>query len=185
MARSRTKERDRTKTRAVRLIAPLVLIGLSIAGCGGGGKTNEGSQAKAAYIARADRICETEQAKRERLERRVGDLAPITPDETHVVAQLLRKAGDELTIEVGRLRALSAPVDPGTPASLLSILNDQTVHLQGWANAYDHRNAAGIRGFQVRIAEDSAKAAAIARHYGFQVCGDPGNGNPGNPTRFR
>ncbi len=102
------------------------------------------------------------------------------------MAQLLRRAGDELTIEVGRLRGLRPPAaDTRTPASLLSILDDQIVHLHGWANAYDKRNTAGIRGFQARIAEDSAKAAAIAQHYGFQVCGSPGTGNPGNLTRFR
>ena len=42
-----------------------------------------------------------------------------------------------------------------------------------------------IRRLQARIAEDSAKASAIAQHYGFQVCGKPGNGNTGNLTRFR
>ena len=89
-------------------------------------------------------------------------------------------------VEVRRLRALPPPAgDTRTPGSLLSFLDDQVTHLSGWANAYDHRNAIEIRGFQARIADDTAKASAIAKHYGFQVCGSPGNGNTGNLTGFR
>jgi hypothetical protein len=171
-----------------RLVVALVLfVGLAIAGCGGGGpKTSGDSPSKAEYIAQADRICETAQTKRERLESLVADLAPITPDETHRVAQLLRRAGDELTLEVKSLRALRPPAAGArTPGSLLSILDDQITHLDGWADAYDDRNARRIRSFQARIADDTAKASAIAQHYGFQVCGNPGNGNTGNLTRFR
>jgi hypothetical protein len=165
----------------------VLAVGLAIAGCGGGGtKTTTNSSSKAEYIARADAICETDQAKRERLERRAADLAPITPAETHEVAQLLRRASDDLAVEVGRLRALHPPgPDTRTPGSVLSILDDQIDHLNGWAEAYDRRNASGIRAFQARIAEDSDKASALAEHYGFKVCGDPGSANTGNLTRFR
>ena len=170
-----------------RLAALILVAGLAIAGCGGGGTTTTvNTRSKAEYIARADRICETAQAKRERLEGRVADLTPISPGETHQVAQLLRRAADVLMVEVGRLRALPPPAgDTRTPGSLLSFLDDQVTHLNGWANAYDRRNATEIRGFQARIADDTAKASAIAQHYGFQVCGNPGNGNTGNLTRFR
>ncbi len=164
-----------------------VVAGVAIAGCGGGGsETTASSPGKDEYIARADRICETAQAKRERLEGRAADLAPITPDETHEVAQLLRRAGDVLRVEIRRLRALGPPAsDAESPSSLLSILDDEVAHLDGWAGAYERRSATEIRGFQARIADDSAKAGAIAQHYGFKVCGSPGDGNTGNLTRFR
>jgi hypothetical protein len=170
-----------------RLAALILVAGLAFAGCGGGGTTTTvTTQSKAEYIARADRVCETAQAKRERLEGRVAEMTAISPGETHQVAQLLRRAADVLMVEVRRLRALTPPAgDSRTPGSLLSFLDDQITHLSGWANAYDRRNATEIRGFQARIADDTAKASAIAKHYGFQVCGSPGNGNTGNLTRFR
>jgi hypothetical protein len=53
---------------------------LAIAGCGSdGGKSDAVEPAKMAYVAQADGICERQQAKREELEGRVGDLAPMTP----------------------------------------------------------------------------------------------------------
>jgi hypothetical protein len=164
-----------------------VLLALAIVGCGGGGtKTSTEGPAKAAYISKADAICRPVQARRQELERRVADLGAITADETHEVARLLRRAGDDLRTEVRRLRALRPPAsDAHTPASLLSFLDDEIDHLGGWARAYDDRSANGIRAFQVRIAEDSAKASAVAQHYGFQVCGNPGSANTGNLTRFR
>lgn len=170
-----------------RLAALILVAGLAIAGCGGGGTTTTvNTRSKAEYIARADRICEAAQAKRERLEGQVAEMTPISPGETRQVAQLLRRAADVLMVEVRRLRALPPPAgDTRTPGSLLSFLDDQVTHLSGWANAYDHRNAIEIRGFQARIADDTAKASAIAKHYGFQVCGNPGNGNTGNLTGFR
>jgi hypothetical protein len=169
-------------------LAPAAVIALlAIAGCGGGGGiTTTQEQAKMAYIARADAICEKQQAKRERLETRVSDLAPITPGETHEVAVLLRRAADAMGMEVRNLRSLHPPSgDVRTPQSLLSILTDQIHDLRGFARAYDGRDARAIRAFQARIAADSAKAGALAEHYGFQVCGTPGNGNPGNLTRIR
>jgi hypothetical protein len=159
---------------------------LAIAGCGGDGdRTNAQAREKAEYIARADRICEKQQAKRERLENRVDGLAPITPAETHEVAVLLRRAAAALETEVRNLRALPPPGDEApTPESVLSILTDQTDDLRGFATAYDSRDSGAIRAFQARIADDSAKASALARRYGFQVCGSPGNGNTGNLTRI-
>jgi hypothetical protein len=170
-----------------RLAPAAVIAVLAVAGCGGGDDdTKTEARAKVTYIARADAICETQQAKRERLETRVGDLAPITPDETREVATLLRRAAVALEREVRNLRALHPPSgDSRTPDSLLSILADQIHDLRGFAAAYDSRDAGAIRAFQARIAADSAKASALAEHFGFQVCGNPGNGNTGNLTRFR
>jgi hypothetical protein len=138
---------------------------------------------RAAYIAKADAICETEQTKRARFEGQVADLAPITAGETREVAELLRRAADALRTEVGRLRELHPPAgDVRTPASMLSILGDQITHLEGWADAYDGQNANRIRAFQVLIAEDTDKANALAQHYGFTVCGGSGSGNSGSPV---
>jgi hypothetical protein len=173
-------------TSDVRPSAPAALIAvLAISGCGGaGGNPKAQERAKVAYIARADAICEKQQAKRERLEERVGGLAPITAGETNEVAVLLRRAAGALGREVRDLRALHPPSGVGTPESLLSILADQIRDLRGFAAAYSRPNAGAIRAFQARIADDSAKASALAEHYGFQVCGSPGNGNTGNLTRI-
>jgi hypothetical protein len=166
--------------RAPRLVAAVVVVAAAMAGCGGGTKTS--TEARASYIAKADAICEPVQARRDRLERQVADLGPITAGKTHQVARLLRRAADDLRGEVRRLGALSPPAsDDRTPASVLSFLTDEITHLEAWARAYDDRNENGIQRFQLEIADDSAKAAAVAQHYGFQVCGNPGNGNPGNP----
>ena len=182
MIRSPTKERDRTKVFVGGLIATSLLVaGVTIIGCGG--ETSTVGPSKADYIAKADAICTAEQAEREELESRVAELAPITGDETREVALLLRRAGEDRRMEVRRLRALRPPAaDVGSPASLLSSLADLSADLDGWADAYESRNATRIRAFQARIAEDSAKASAIARRYGFQVCGNPGSGNTGNLT---
>jgi hypothetical protein len=138
---------------------------------------------KAAYIAKADAICDVEQAKRARFEGKVADLAPITAGETREVARLLRRAADALRTEVGRLRELHPPAgDAHTPDSVLSILGDQITHLDGWADAYDDRNEKRIRAFQIMIAEDTDKASALAQHYGFSVCGSSDSGTLGSPT---
>jgi hypothetical protein len=137
---------------------------------------------KAAYIAKADAICGTAQARRARFEGQVADLAPITAGETREVAELLRRAAGALRTEVGRLRELHPPAgDARTPASVLSILGDQITHLDGWADAYDGRNENRIRAFQVLIAEDTEKANALSQHYGFRVCGSSGSGDFGSP----
>lgn len=182
MVRSPIEERDRTKSFVGGLIATILLVaGVTITGCGGG-ETNAEGQSKADYIAKADAICTAEQSGREELERRVAELAPITADETQEVAQLLRRAAADRRVEVRRLRALHAPADVGTPASLLSLLSDLSADLDRWAAAYKDRNATRIRSFQTRIAVESARAGAIAGNYGFRVCGDPGSGNTGNLT---
>jgi hypothetical protein len=170
-----------------RIASTVVISVLAIAGCGGaGGDTNAQVRTKAAYVAHADAICEEQQAKRERFEARVAGLAPITAGETHEVAVLLRRAAGALGSEVRNLRALHPPSgDVRTPESVISILADQIQDLRGFAAAYERRDAGAIRTFQARIADDSAKAGDLARHYGFQVCGSPGNGNTGNLTRFR
>ena len=145
---------------------------MAIAGCGGGSTTGTVGAERAAYIAKADAICDAEQAKRARFEGQVADLAPITAGETREVAELLRRAADALRTEVRRLRELHPPAgDARTPASVLSILDDQITHLDGWAKAYDGRNENRIRAFQVLIAEDTEKANALAQRYGFRVCG--------------
>jgi hypothetical protein len=172
----------------MRRFASAVLIAvLTITGCGGaGGTTKEQAREKAAYVVRADAICEKQRAKREHLEGRVSGLAPITPGETREVAVLLRRAADALGREVRNLRALSPPSgDAQTPRSLFSILAVQIQDLRGFAAAYDSRDRGAIRTFQARIADDSAKASDLAEHYGFQICGTPGSGNTGNLTRFR
>jgi hypothetical protein len=175
--RSPTKERDRTKVFVGGLIATSLLVaGVTIIGCGG--ETSTVGSSKADYIAKADAICTAEQAEREELESRVAELAPITADETQEVAALLRRAAEDRKAEVRRLRALRPP--GATPESLLSSLADLSADLDGWAEAYESRKAGRIRAFQARIAEDSGKAGAIARRYGFQVCGNPGSGNSGN-----
>lgn len=160
-----------------------LVAGVAIAGCGGGSTTSTLEAERAAYIARADAICEAEQAKRARFEGQVADLAPITADETREVAELLRRAADALRTEVSRLRELHPPAgDARTPASVLSIFGAQITHLDGWADAYDGRNENRIRAFQVLIAEDTEKASALAQHYGFRVCGSSGSVSFGSPT---
>jgi hypothetical protein len=84
------------------------------------------------------------------------------------------------------LLALRAPsADAAGLASLLSILSAQISDLDDWADAYDQRNAKEIRSLQIRVAERNAEASALARRYGFKVCGGPENGITGNLTRFR
>lgn len=162
-----------------------LVAGVAIAGCGSGSTTGTVGAERAAYIAKADAICDTQQAKRARFERQVADLAPITAAETREVAELLRRAADALRTEVRRLRELHPPAgDARTPASVLSILDDQITHLDGWAKAYDSRNEKRIQAFQVLIAEDTEKANALAQRYGFRVCGGGGSGtgNSGSPV---
>src|SRR3954454_23832858 len=186
-ARPRRPARACTTSDVSRLASAAVIAALAVVGCGGGGDdTKTQARAKIAYIARADAICEKQQAKREGFEDRVAGLVPITAGETHEVAVLLRRAAGALETEVRNLRALHPPSgDAGTPESVLSILEDQTHDLRGFATAYDSRDSGAIRAFQSRIADYSAKASALAEHYGFQVCGSPGNGNTGNLTRIR
>jgi hypothetical protein len=163
------------------LTALLAFAGLLVSGCGGMQQTSTGPGGKASYIARADAICQIEQTTRERLEGRVADLVPITGNEARQVAGLLRREADARRTELRRLRALGRPrADPRTVASFLSFLGDEITHLAGWARAYDNRDEEGIRTFQLRIADDSAKAAAVAQHYGFQVCGGPEGEAPGS-----
>jgi hypothetical protein len=180
--RSPIKERDRTKNFVGGLLATVLLVaGVTITGCGGGETSAEGPS-KADYIAKADAICTAEQSEREELEGRVAELAPITADETQEVAALLHRAAEDRRVEVRRLRALHPPAPDATPASLLSLLSDLSADLDRWAAAYEGRNATRIRSFQARIAVESARASAIAGHYGFRVCGNPGSGNTGNLT---
>jgi hypothetical protein len=179
-----------------RLVGAIAVVaGLAIAGCGGGGTktgTQVGTQTsaepltKAEYIAQADAICKTEEAKREKLEQQVAELAPITSGETRKVAALLHQQADNQMAEVKGLLALQHPsADAASLASLLSILSAQITDLEDWADAYDQRNAKQIRSSQLRVAEHNAEASALARRYGFKVCGGPGNGITGNLTRFR
>jgi hypothetical protein len=114
----------------------------------------------------------------------VAELAPITSGETGEVAALLRKQADNQRAEVKELLALRPPgAEAADLASLLSILSAEITDLDDWADAYDRGNAKEIRSSQARVATHNAEASALARGYGFKVCGGPGI--TGNLTRFR
>jgi hypothetical protein len=194
MAQNTTRSDQSLAGPVARLVPAVAVIAvLATAGCGGGGtktvtvfRTQPGAEAvtKAGYIARADAICKAEEAKRAELEQQVADLAPITSEETGEVAALLRQQADNQMAEIKGLLALQHPsADAASLASLLSILSAEVTDLDDWADAYDRRNAKEIRSSQARVAEHNAEASALARRYGFKVCGGPGI--TGNLTRFR
>ena len=165
-----------------RLALVLALIPVVAAGCGGGSTettTRAGPQlhggplAKADFIDLADAICRNHQSRREDLESQATDLGRLNSEgKAHAIAALLRQESSNRKAEVQELEALQPPSgDVTRVGSILSLVRAETTLIDKWAEAYDDLDAEAIRRQQIRLGLTSAKAAARARAYGFEVCG--------------
>ncbi len=163
----------------VLLVLPVAILA---AGCGGGStktatqvetQRHEQPPPKPEYVALADVICKNHQSRREDLESQTIDLGRLdSAGKAHRVAGLLRHEGDNLTAEAHDLQAVQPPpTDVATVGSILSLIRAKAGVIDSWARAYDDLDTAEIRRLQMRIGAATARAAGMARAYGFRVCG--------------
>jgi hypothetical protein len=161
--------------RWVRRIALFALLGtLTAAGCGSGSKQmTTQATSRASYIQRADLTCKNHQSRREDLESQARDLGQVdSKAKAHQIAGLLRQESANRKAEVQELQALQPPsADAATIDSILSLVEAETGIVDRWANAYDDLNEEQIRRLQIRLGVTAGRAAARARAYGFEVCG--------------
>jgi hypothetical protein len=166
----------------VRRIALLsLLLPALAAGCGGGSKetttqvttTSPGPQDRAAFLEHADAICRNHRSRREDLESQAGELGPLrSRAKAHRVAELLRQESSNRRAEIGELGDLEPPPsDAGEVNEILELLRTEAGVIDTWAAAYDDADEAGIRRQQIRLGLTAGRAAARARAYGFEVCG--------------
>ena len=166
----------------MRRITTLALFLLALAaGCGGGSKetttqvpTSDGPQSsKADFIEQADAICRNHQSRREDLESQAGELGPLTSkSQAHQVANLLRKESTNRRAEISELEDLDPPpVDADEVNEILELVGTEVDVIDTWATAYDDLDEQAIRRQQIRLSVTSARAAARARAFGFEVCG--------------
>ena len=163
----------------MRVLAPIGLIVLVAAGCGGGpggtttaspGQGSTEPRSKADYVEVADTICKNHQSRREDLESQARDLGPITSRRSaRRIAKLLRKESRNRRAEARELEDLQAP--GGGAAPVLASIRSEASVIEEWAQAYDRLDPAGIRRLQIRLGLVTAKASRAARAYGFEVCG--------------
>ena len=155
-------------------VLALVLTAAALAGCGGGGSAAHGPT-RAAYIAKADRICRSAHAQTNALISKIKALAPTlliggtaaAPSAPGLVAQLRSVAAADLA----RLRALPQPsgdhaaiakfLDP--LASVVSALGKALADLRA-GHALD---AAALFSDAIPTAQAVRSAASV---YGFKNC---------------
>ena len=158
----------------------LILLAV-VAGCGGGSNqtttevpTSDGPQSsKADFIEQADAICRNHQSRREDLESQAGELGPLTSkSQAHQVANLLRKESANRRGEVSELEDLDPPpVDVAEVNEIVELVRTESDVIDTWAAGYDDLDERAIRRQQIRLGLTSARAAARARAFGFEVCG--------------
>jgi hypothetical protein len=157
-----------------------LLVSALAAGCGGGpDETTEVKtiapqpQSRADYVERADAICHNHQSRREDLVSQASDLGPLTSKaKAHRVAGLLREESSNRRAEVSELGDLPPPAaDAAQVNEILELVRTEADVIDTWAAAYDELDAAAIRRQQIRLGLTAGRAAARARAYGVEVCG--------------
>src|SRR4051812_152729 len=164
-----------------RMVWPALLVGLAIAGCGGGSsETTTRSETQGAepvtkpdYVAFADVICRNHDSRTADLENQTIELGRLNSERSaHQVADILRQESDNLSDEARELQARPPPpADVDTVRSVLSLLRAKAGAIEDWANAYDELDTLKIRTTQARIGAATAKLRGAAGAYGFEVCG--------------
>jgi hypothetical protein len=164
------------------VLAPLGAM-LVLAGCGGSShatttKTTT-AQSKAAYIAKADAICQ-------QLRTSLGALAPQTKRFTALgtsaqafaVAVPLFHAVQALEqTELNRLKALPLPAGDITQVTAYLQHGTAAVALTGTiANAFAHRDRTALAAAERQGVTMAAATRGLAQGYGFKICGN-GSGN--------
>ena len=151
--------------------AAIILAGLAllVAGCGGGGQSAE----KAAYIAKADRICQAMQAEAAPLIGRLATVASgsVTPVQARKLAGVVDRLHTVGALYTARLAQLKRP--RGDQAAIRAFLEPSTQIVESLGRA-----AAALRGGDVTSAlgllqagqPTAQRADAAAREYGFKRC---------------
>lgn len=167
----------------MRRIALLALLVPTLAaGCGGGSKgtTTEATTrpsgpptSRAGYIELADAICRNHQSRQQDLESQAAELGPLTSKEqARRVAELLREESANRRAEIGELGDLQPPpADAQEVNEFIELIHTEATVIDTWAAAYDDLDEAAIRRQQIRLGVTAGRAAARARAYGFEVCG--------------
>ncbi len=168
-----------------RVLAPLgAAVALGLAGCGGSSHkttTNAATvaQSKAAYIAKADAVCQQLRAS-------LTALAPQTKAfsdagasaKAYVLgAPLFRQVQALEQTELSRLKAL--PLPSGNTSQVTAYLQHgaAAVALTGTiATALAHRDARALTAAERQGVTAAAATRGLAQGYGFKVCGN-GSGN--------
>jgi hypothetical protein len=166
---------------AIRVLAPVGAI-LAVAGCGGSSHktaTTTPAQSKAAYIAKADAICQ-------QLRTSLTALAPQTKHFTAlgasqqafaVGAPLFRQVQGLEQAELNKLKALPLPAGDSSQVTAYLQHGAAAVALTGTiATAFAHSDRKALTAAEQEGVRAAAATRGLAQGYGFKVCGN-GSGN--------
>ena len=173
--------------RQIRIVALFGAL-VAVAGCGGGSHkttatttaTTPTAAAKAAYIARADALCQGLRATLKTLDAPAKQVSALgeTPRGFALAASLFRHVQGIEHGTLNRLRALPFPPGDNSAATAYFEQGDAAVALVGRiADAFARGDRAALTAARTAGTQAAAVAKGFAQGYGFKVCG---NGTTGN-----
>lgn len=172
--------------RQTRILAVLGVLA-AVAGCGGGSShktattaTTSKASAKAAYIARADALCQGLRVTLKTLDAQAKQVNALgeTPRGFALAARLFRHVQGVEHGTLNRLRALPFPPGDNSAATAYFEQGDAAVALVGRiADAFARGDRAALTAARTQGTQAAAVAKGFAQGYGFRVCGNGTSGN--------
>lgn len=130
---------------------------------------------KAAYIAKADAVCETGNADARKLNERANKAVRAAHDDKDRLRALAPILKDGLPIQTAALQRFKAVVPPAADRPLISgywkLLDQQVVLLGQLADAAAAGDLPKYQQITARSGRLRDQARALARDYGFKKCG--------------
>ena len=155
--------------RALAIAVAIALPGALLSACGG---SDAGGPERAAYIARADRICHQTHVQAAPLLSRLAAAAPgLTPAKARALAPLGRRVHDIGTTYVTRLTALRQPhADRGRLQTFVSRTREVVGAIGQAATALGAGQTVAVLGMLQSAQSSADKANAAAADYGMNEC---------------
>jgi hypothetical protein len=171
------------KSRLSGLLLLIVVAAVALLGCGGGGSSSSGSTGsagggeltKAELISKGDQICTETQEKTDPIKQEFEEVFEGGETQKALVegAEIFRKAVPLVGAEAEALRELEPPsADAATINKMLDDLEESSEPLEGMAAAVEGDEEAKLKGVEKEIEGPNRRATAIAKAYGFKVCGE-------------
>lgn len=161
----------------------LASAALVLSACGGGAATKAGptpSPTKAAYIARADAVCQSARASLAQVQGPTKALLALgdTPKAYTQAAILFRRIQTLEQDELRRLQALPLPAgDVTTLRSYLQGVSSAVALVGRLADAFARRDKPTLTALVQQGSRMAATTKGLAQGYGFKVCGHSQAGN--------
>lgn len=148
--------------RRIKWSIPL-LVALILAGCGSSGTSTVDGRAK--YIAEADALCRSSNAREEALHRQAAGL-PVT--NLPPILRQQAKVAAALWIQLGRLRPPTE--DSVVVRRFVQAVHQLSIYTQAVANSIDAGHAYATRALATKLSLAREQEILLGQGYGYRTC---------------